>query len=462
MSDHAQILLIEPEISTSRMIASSLEKMGHRVFAFESLPALLGKALPPFQIFVLPNDLDLQDIEPVLAESRSQGKIALIYIAKEGNSEPKESLSLQKPIDPVDICELVQAQCQKLSEFQKVPDKPRILIVDDNDYVLDSAIAILEDDYETHGTLSALEGLKLLAQSPFEILLVDLMMDEMHGMDLVHEAKAENPNLIAIVMTGYSSKEAAIRAIKEGANDYLEKPLTPEAVRESIGTTWEKLRPRLHKNSVLQQVLHTSQEMVRQKDLLEEELQKQKQTPAQHPQVERRFAEDHEGLLIDELLSFTSNQELNRIEEHIICDKLLAEVLKKVQEDEDCSRVEWKISSLPEIMADPYFLREALAALLKNAVRSVSQVPNPCIEISASQTQSSTWNFEIWDNGKRKECLIRDQVEVFEGKKADIEGDALLELDNARRNLERLGARAWARELETGDACFGFEVMIQT
>jgi signal transduction histidine kinase len=114
----------------------------------------------------------------------------------------------------------------------------RILVVDDDELVMASVLALLSGRYRVDGTLSAREGLERLSHGEHDVLIVDLMMAEMHGLELVREAKKISPELLAIVMTGYGTKQAAVEALQSGVCDFLEKPLTPELVLRTVERAW--------------------------------------------------------------------------------------------------------------------------------------------------------------------------------------------------------------------------------
>jgi signal transduction histidine kinase len=117
--------------------------------------------------------------------------------------------------------------------------KPRILVVDDDELVLPSVEAVLAESFPVDATLSPTRALDILSEGRHDILLADLMMDEMHGLELIRNAKAFFPDLIAIVMTGYGTKSAAVEALKGGVTDFLEKPLTPELLMRTIERAWK-------------------------------------------------------------------------------------------------------------------------------------------------------------------------------------------------------------------------------
>jgi two-component system NtrC family response regulator len=107
----------------------------------------------------------------------------------------------------------------------------KILVIDDEEIVCLSCQRILtEEGYEVHPRLSGPEGLKLLAEEPFDLAIVDLKMPGMDGMEVLQSIKRDYPQIPVIMITGYATVESAVEAMKSGAFDYLPKPFTPDEV----------------------------------------------------------------------------------------------------------------------------------------------------------------------------------------------------------------------------------------
>ena len=105
----------------------------------------------------------------------------------------------------------------------------KILVVDDEEIVLLSCERVLsEEGYEVQTRLHAKEGLALLAEEPFDLVLVDLKMPGMDGLEFLRLVKQSHPSLSLIMITGFSTVESAVEAMKAGAVDYLPKPFTPD------------------------------------------------------------------------------------------------------------------------------------------------------------------------------------------------------------------------------------------
>ncbi len=140
---------------------------------------------------------------------------------------------------------------------------PRVLVVDDDELVLGSIRDVLEARYAVTTTTSAREALAALERSPHEILLADLMMKELHGIELVRAAKARDPLLVAVVMTGYGSKAVAIEALREGADDFLEKPLSAEVLIRAVERAWRVGSRERENAALLVELQRTNAELVR-------------------------------------------------------------------------------------------------------------------------------------------------------------------------------------------------------
>lgn len=123
------------------------------------------------------------------------------------------------------------------------PEKPRVLVVDDESSVRD----ILQDFLEFEGFEVTLAetgeaGLELVLTRPFDVVLTDLEMPKMNGIDFLRELEDMNNPPAAIMMTGYGTVESAIEAMKIGAYDYILKPFQIEELVQLIRKALEHKR----------------------------------------------------------------------------------------------------------------------------------------------------------------------------------------------------------------------------
>lgn len=107
-----------------------------------------------------------------------------------------------------------------------------ILIIDDEDIVLKSCVRILKNEsYDIDTVQSGEEGLKRIAEKEFDIVITDLKMPGLSGMDVLAELKKNHPEILVIIFTGFATVENARDALKMGAFDYIPKPFTNEELK---------------------------------------------------------------------------------------------------------------------------------------------------------------------------------------------------------------------------------------
>lgn len=98
-----------------------------------------------------------------------------------------------------------------------------------------------EENRRVKAATNGLEALALLREEEFDILITDLKMPQMGGIELLKEAKKLRPDLLVIVITGYASLETAIMALKEGAYDYIRKPFSLEELKVSVNNACTRI-----------------------------------------------------------------------------------------------------------------------------------------------------------------------------------------------------------------------------
>jgi len=118
--------------------------------------------------------------------------------------------------------------------------RPNILVVDDEKIVRESLRDWLENvGYKVIIAESGEEALKIIKRRKIKIMLADLVMPGMDGIELMKEARKVVPSISTVIITAYGSIQTAIDATREGAHDYVEKPFCPEKVELLIRNMME-------------------------------------------------------------------------------------------------------------------------------------------------------------------------------------------------------------------------------
>ncbi len=119
--------------------------------------------------------------------------------------------------------------------------KSRILVVDDEKIVVKTLDHFLQKEgYSVDTALSGAEALNKLDASDFDLVMTDLKMENIDGMNVIEKAKNRNANIQTIMITGYASVDSAIEAIKKGAFHYLKKPFKFDEVRSTVQMALKK------------------------------------------------------------------------------------------------------------------------------------------------------------------------------------------------------------------------------
>ena len=122
--------------------------------------------------------------------------------------------------------------------------KPRILIVDDEVFFRHLFTDILSEGglYEIEAVNSGKKALDYLTRKQVDVILADMIMPEICGLELIRRTRQFNPAPDIILATGNATVETAIEALKSGARDYLIKPCNPEQLRHTVKSCIEQRR----------------------------------------------------------------------------------------------------------------------------------------------------------------------------------------------------------------------------
>jgi two-component system response regulator PilR (NtrC family) len=135
--------------------------------------------------------------------------------------------------------------------------QPRILVVDDEQSMRDMLrIVLRRDGYEVVLAENGRSALDLLKKEQFDLLLSDIRMPDLSGVDVLRAAKDANPGVVAFMMTAFASTDTAVEAMRLGAIDYFTKPFSMDELRLKVRQHFESHRLK-QENVLLKRALNT-------------------------------------------------------------------------------------------------------------------------------------------------------------------------------------------------------------
>jgi two-component system sensor histidine kinase/response regulator len=270
-----------------------------------------------------------------------------------------------------------------------MPQNATILVIDDEEAIRDSCCQVLsKDGYVTETAENGQSGLRKIREVKPDLVLIDLKMPGMGGMELLEKIGQIDPNIISVVITGYATIESAVEAMKLNAYDFLPKPFTPDQLRIVIERGLE--RRRLTAESAC---LHREKEMMRENfiTLVSHQLRSPLTSVKQYFGVIREgFAGDvtekqkqiirKAGDYIDSLLKLINDWlDMSRVEAGRIRDKsepvflaaVLSDAAEALKPQAQAKKVTLELDladNLPQLIGDSNCLKEAFLNLISNAI----------------------------------------------------------------------------------------------
>jgi len=321
------------------------------------------------------------------------------------------------------------------------PGDKWILVIDDEEIILDSCRKILEKaDYRVETFNNGKEGIERFRQARPPLLIVDLKMPDINGIEVIEQVRKIDPEAIIVVITGYATVCAAVEAMKAGAYDFLPKPFTPDELRLIINRGYERWY--LARES--KQLRHEKEELERKFiTLVSHQLKSPLAAVRQYLDTlvfisKQELSEEAAGFIsralvrTDEMLATIKDWlTLSKIERGAMGDGTdsveLVDVVKQVVESYsqqvESAGVDVRVDipkSLPEIRGDKASIGVLVDNLLSNAIKY--NRPGGTVEIRAGH-EEETVEIKVIDTGIgiSKECLPRIFSEFYRVKNESTE-----------------------------------------
>jgi signal transduction histidine kinase len=376
----------------------------------------------------------------------------------------------------------------------------RLLVVDDEAAQVQALCHTLEDEgYSVKGFTSAAAALAALQAGAFDIVLTDLTMPGIDGIAFLNAARATDPALVGIVMTGHGTIATAVEAMKAGALDYILKPFDLRVILRVLARTQAMLRLRRENAALLERLSARTVELEaanrdlsvanRELEAFSYSVSHDLRSPLRTidgllrvvhedfadtiPPEARRHLEtvaaqaSRMSELTEDLLRLARLGREPLSKHPVDIRGLVLEVVEELRAAESARQLEIRIGELPPAEADPSLLRQVWVNLVANALKFTRRRESALIEISGAERAGA--GARIPGEAEHKLYSIRDNGAGFDPRRAerlfgifqrlhaakDFEGTGV-GLSLARRIVERHGGSIWAESEPDRGAAFHF------
>lgn len=362
------------------------------------------------------------------------------------------------------------------------PQPIRIIIVDDEAAQMKALCDTLgTQGYVTTGFTSSKAALDALRTEKFDLLLTDLMMPEMDGIDLLRGARELDENLVGIMMTGNATIPTAIDAMKAGAFDYVMKPFKLTAIMPVLQRAATMRRLRLDNAALARRVAERTEEL----ETVNRELEAFSYSVAHDLRAPLRAMSGFAGMLVQdhaESLPAEARALLTRVVDNankmsqlieallrlsrlnrqslsagrIPMATLVGGIVDELKGDAAGREITVDVGDLPDAVGDHALVKQLLTNLLSNAFKFTQKVPRANVAVRAEQRDGKTV-YSVRDNGAGFDS--KDAANLFAVfhrlHGTDYEGTGV-GLSIVQRIAHRHGGQVWAEAEVDKGATFYF------
>ncbi len=373
----------------------------------------------------------------------------------------------------------------------KGPPPFRIVIVEDEAAQRQALMDVLQvEGYQCEGFQSAAAALAHQGLFDSDLLISDLNLPGMNGLELIQATRESRPNISAILMTGQASLQTAIDAVRIGAVDYVLKPfrlstmlttvakaLEQQRLRREVARLQEDLKDRYDEVLLINKELDAFAARVSH-DLRGPITNMKGVLQALNHELNQTLEDDLKQLLdagirsgekatkmVHDLLEFSrlGHQELQL--QTVDLNELLEGVLVDLQGSLPAQGCSFEVEKLPTVQGHEGLLHQAFTNLIGNAVKYSSHTPAPRVQITAEQGESADFvRIVISDNGigfhpEKVVQLFKPFQRLHQADEFPGEG---MGLANVKRIVDRHGGSVSACPNPGGGACFSVTLPLAT
>jgi two-component system sensor histidine kinase/response regulator len=367
--------------------------------------------------------------------------------------------------------------------------KAQLMVVDDEVSHMRALCDTLGfEGYRVTGFASPTQALHALSENECDLLLTDLMMPEMDGIELIQAARAVNPDIAAIIMTGHGTIDTAVAALQTGALDYVLKPFRLNVILPVLARALD-LRSLRIENAALQrrerdQALKLAA-AYRDLESFSYSISHDLRSPLRAIRGMTQIYIEETGAaltdngrkrldqviggaermdqMIEDLLRFCRVTHGSPGSTRIDLNAVVARLISELQVAEPGRKLEMRIAALPDCEGDPGLIEQVLANLLSNAFKFTRQRDDALVEVGTFRSENDGENEQVYfvrDNGAGFNMKYADKLfGVFQRLHSQDQFPGTgVGLSIVKRILERHGGRIWAESEPGKGATFFFVV----
>ena len=245
------VLVVEDEDSTRMQLARVIRKEGYDVIEAENGRVgleMFGTKLPDIVVtdIMMPS---IDGLEMIHHMRRISSRVQIILITAYGETETVISALrqgvidyLKKPLDLDLLCLALGRAQEKVNEYRKLVWVPALLLAEDEQATRDRLARVLEkENWKVFSAADGDEAVNIFAENKIDIVLLDISMPRKDGLQALKEMNALSSDFQAIVFSGYGDEKTAMNAMRNGASNFLIKPIDLDQLVVSVVKAIERL-----------------------------------------------------------------------------------------------------------------------------------------------------------------------------------------------------------------------------
>ncbi|WP_275271060.1 PAS domain-containing protein [Limnobacter sp. P1] len=347
----------------------------------------------------------------------------------------------------------------------------RLIVVDDEKPQLEALCTLLQDaGFEVKGFPEPAQALEHLKRQSFDVLLTDLRLPGMDGIELVQRARQLDPDLSAVLMTGHGSIKTAVDAMKLGVLDYILKPFKVSELMPVVNRAIEVRKLKLQNSQLIRDLSSSNSRLLEMNNELDHFAGRvahdlnslchiiqgfagslTRRAQSKLDEQEQRYllrineASARGGQLVSDLLAFARLGSGELKFNQVVLNEVVEKARAMVESTEGLRQADWSIAKLPDIEGDESLLEQVFVNLFSNALKFSQIRELPTIVVEANVLNDAV-EIKVIDNGAgfdpdRADGLFKPFHRLHNAH--DFEGHGM-GLANVKRIIERHGGQITA------------------